>query len=640
LKVRIDLNVDEVFIIRQINAPVIFAVSAHLLQNREVVSKSKRNQMSQSQPTLEGYQFLNDTVSTNRLQSEARNILDSYSHTWDILAESLQNSVDAVEQKIKEDASAKATIRITFDAHKRSIEVSDTGVGMSPEQVKKVLAPHQGYKRGKGLRGEKGVGLSFIMFLSNRFRIETCDGEQTISLEIHHANNWVNGTEDKDLHFTNVAITSPQTFLGSPTYTRIWAEQIPVAKDTNEDVFDYTKPRLEYILRTKTAVGNTHPLFNKGERPPIDINVQLKHIDNQGVHEDFSDVPYSFAAPGDMLKSKDVLSWEEFSERRVQGKSTESKGLTDVGIATSDSGKAVKWYTFISQRGTFDELSETLGLQTDDSKDVDAGIYISTRGMPTGIRLAPPRSQQASYWPSFFILLEYDDLRLDMGRKFVGGRVSQMLTKVALKKIFDAHVNAVPRLTTRASDPFDGLEADVTMEQIKTDVSITADLDLAEIPYMKVPREEQGVVAIFHELLGAGLLKGYRVLRSSSHERYDTYMNYKPDPSVTAASLSRAVVAGRSYNIFAEFKFEAGKTLLEDFDLRKRPKDFKLLICWSIDKAVFVANSIEIKEVALTESVFHGATHKLIFPNSYGFGAENTLHVIVLQDLIEVLKST
>lgn len=145
-----------------------------------------------AQPTLEGYEFLREQVSQKRLQREARNILDSYSHTWDLLAESLQNSVDAIEQAAKLDSEAVKQIQIVFNAHLRSIEVSDTGIGMSADQVMSVLAPHQGFKRGMGLRGEKGVGLSFIMFMSNRFRIETCDGLQTVSLEVHRANDWAN----------------------------------------------------------------------------------------------------------------------------------------------------------------------------------------------------------------------------------------------------------------------------------------------------------------------------------------------------------------------------------------------------------------------------------------------------------------
>jgi anti-sigma regulatory factor (Ser/Thr protein kinase) len=220
---------------------------------------------------LEGYEFLKATINTNRLQSEAKNILDSYSHPWDILAEALQNAVDAIEQNVTLHSNAIKNIRIVFNSNLRAIEVSDTGTGMSRDQVMNVLAPHQGLKRGKGLRGEKGVGLSFILFLTNRFRIETCDGKNTISLEIHRANDWANGTESNPLKFVNVKILPPQNFLGSQTYTRIWAEQIPSAREFGEDIFEYTKPRLKYVLRTKTAIGNTYPLFNNGKRPEVDI---------------------------------------------------------------------------------------------------------------------------------------------------------------------------------------------------------------------------------------------------------------------------------------------------------------------------------------------------------------------------------
>jgi hypothetical protein len=594
--------------------------------------------VTHSPANLEGYQFLQETVGPDRLQAEARNILDSYSHVWDILAESLQNSADAIEQSRKLNSSSISLIQIEFNASKRSIEISDTGIGMTSDQVMKVLAPHQGLKRGLGLRGEKGVGLSFILFMTNRFRIETCDGEQTISLEIHNANNWANGTESQPLKFVNVSIREPQKFRGSKTYTRIWAEQIPVARDSNEDIFEYTKPRLEYVLRTKTAIGNTFPLFNDGKSPLNDIEIQLKYISSTGVQEDFTNVLYSFAPPNSYLKPKEVLTWSEFGERLLQNKTTQSKGLVDSGIYTSDSGKEVKWYAFISQRPTFDEISEVNYLQTSETKDVDAGIYISTRGMPTGIRITPPRTQQAAYWPSFFILLEYDDLRLDMGRKFVGGRVAQMLTKAA-SWVFNQHVNAIPKLTTKTSDPFDGLETDSDIEEIKAGVNETPYLGLSQIPYLRIPTEEQAVIAIFHELVGAGLLKGYRTQSSFSNKIYDALISYKPDTSILDASLKKIIQNGKSYNIFVEFKFDAGRSLLEDFDVRKRPRDFRLLICWSLNDLVFKENQIEVISIEPTETVFHGATQKLIFPNSYGFGAENTLHVIVLKDFIERLKN-
>src|SRR5206468_3906743 len=163
--------------------------------------------------------------------------------------------------KIAKDSKAKAQIAIVFNCKLRSVEVSDTGIGMSPNELKEILAPGKSLKRGKAnLRGEKGVGVSFIVFASNRFRIESCDGKQTTSIQIDNANNWIRGSEPNEPKFKNVSIGGVQQYRGSKTYTRIWVEEIPAKPDLDEDLFAYTQARLVHILRSKTAVGNTFPL--------------------------------------------------------------------------------------------------------------------------------------------------------------------------------------------------------------------------------------------------------------------------------------------------------------------------------------------------------------------------------------------
>src|SRR5260370_24904317 len=174
-----------------------------------------------------GSRFLEKTIDEEILRAQSQNMLDSYAHPWDLLAEALQNSVDAIEQKIAKDRKAKAHISIVFNCKLRSIEVSDTGIGMSADELKEVLAAGKSLKRGKaGLRGEKGVGVSFIVFASNRFRIESSDGKQTTSIQIDSANNWIRGSEPKEPEFTNVSVGEVQQYLGSKTYTRIWIEEI------------------------------------------------------------------------------------------------------------------------------------------------------------------------------------------------------------------------------------------------------------------------------------------------------------------------------------------------------------------------------------------------------------------------------
>ena len=84
---------------------------------------------------LEGFAFLEQILDDDLLRSSARNILDSYGHAWDVLAESLQNAVDAIEMKIAKDANGTKHLRISFDCKQRAIEVSDTGIGISAEQL-------------------------------------------------------------------------------------------------------------------------------------------------------------------------------------------------------------------------------------------------------------------------------------------------------------------------------------------------------------------------------------------------------------------------------------------------------------------------------------------------------------------------
>ena len=55
------------------------------------------------------------------------------------------------------------------------------------------------------------------------------------------------------------------------------------------------------------------------------------------------------------------------------------------------------------------------------------------------------------------------------------------------------------------------------------------DLDFDQVQYLKQPKREQMVVALFYELIGAGVLKGYRTLRNNSIDQYDAFILYEID---------------------------------------------------------------------------------------------------------------
>jgi hypothetical protein len=597
--------------------------------------------MTTSAKQLDGFEFLSE-VDDELLRAQAQNILDSYAHPWDILAEGTQNSVDAIDQHAAQKSNCVKHIAIVFDCKLRSIEICDTGIGMSLEDLRQVLAPGKSLKRGKAnLKGEKGVGLSFMVFASNKFRIETCDGKQTTSVEIHNANKWIVGQEKEQPKFRNVRTQGPSEYRGSKNYTRVFVGDIPSKAEADEDVFNYTKERLVHVLRSKTAIGNTYALFNDGKRPTVDVRVELEYTNDGGVRSTAETVDYCYASPADYLKPADVIKWSTYQELRAQAKERTLKGkcLVRNGEGVSDSAKKFRWFALATSRRTYDRISEERNLRTETTNDVEPGIYVSTRGMPTGIQLAPPRSQQAAYWPSFFILIEYDAIRWDLGRKFVGGRIAEMLKKVALRDIFNTTVDHIAQFIEGGASEVAGLESEKQLEQIKEDIRKTPDLNCASIQYGKEPREEQGVLAMFHELVAAGPLKNYSVRRSSARETYDAFVHYtvsKADLPKKAADRIGKETA--EYDFFMEFKFEASG-LLADLENRKRARDIKLLVCWQINKAAFEDQNIAVEQIDQDESIFVGATHQLVFSNRFMWGGENKLHVICLKDLLLRLKA-
>src|SRR5580698_8212690 len=68
---------------------------------------------------------------------------------------------------------------------------------------------------------------------------------------------------------------------------------------------------------------------------------------------------------------------------------------------------------------------------------LEPGIYLSMRGMPTGIVLPfPTGTTEAGYWNNFYFLVEADWLSFDAGRKVVPGRTQEVI-KRACKSIWD-----------------------------------------------------------------------------------------------------------------------------------------------------------------------------------------------------------
>src|SRR5271157_3465232 len=101
-------------------------------------------------------------------------VLESYHSNYDMLAEAVQNAVDAVEDAKLAGLGGPYLIEVFVNLTDNSIAILDTGVGMTPEQVTSAFAPHVTFKPTSPLkskrdksnmyRGYKGVGMTYLAY--------------------------------------------------------------------------------------------------------------------------------------------------------------------------------------------------------------------------------------------------------------------------------------------------------------------------------------------------------------------------------------------------------------------------------------------------------------------------------------------
>lgn len=577
-----------------------------------------------------------------------QNIVDSYHHDWDVLAELCQNAVDAIRAK----ATTKGTIDVRFDRKNRSIEVTDTGVGMSRDKASRALAPSVTYKKGVAkLIGEKGLGLTFCAFRTNRITIETSTGDGLVHTVVFEGGrDWI---EEKKKDKPLVVVNTKEAASGS--FTKVSAED--VAAD-----FTLEEPRLHHLLLTKTALGSTYPLWTDLEKKNAQIEIKLTIVDNNNIEKALKLV-HCYWHPADHLTHKKSLA--EVRELAQNNKMRDFKGwgLTDKRtIAVS--GKSAHFYTLMLSVPEYDKLADQQNLlsryklrqkeaekqggevlRPEEPGDVEPGIYLSVRGMPTGITLPfPTGTTEAGYWNNFYFLVEAEWLSFDAGRKVVPGRTQEVI-KRACKTIWDEmrawKANFIGHEGEDSVDQFaEAQKAQARLDKIKG----YPNLALGKIPFAKEPQSEQATIAVFHEILGRGLLKGYQTWDINTASTYDAVAKYSLSGSdvgsqalqIWGQKLNKKTAQSIDYfPLNVEYKYEASG-ILDDFgDNTKYLEQIDLIVCWSCDDQRFEKVGVAVHLVEREAELFNGASKRLEFGAS--FSTQRNVFVIELRQLVKRL---
>ena len=506
--------------------------------------------------------FLNPGI--DQIRQSIRDIDDSYNNDWDIVAELCQNAVDA----IRKSNVAEGIIKLKIDAQRRAITISDNGIGIEPEQMEYLLKPFSTDKRDDPESiGEKGVGLTFVMFQSNKFIIKSGRNNSAKKGTILNAALWKEQEGNEPLRLEIEDIN--QNFVG----TEVIVEDIP---DT--PLFELNFEQIKFLLRTRTALGSTRPIWSEDRN--ISIELEFKDLNGANLR---ADLPFRYLLPYEILPPTAKIDYDEFMDFARQADKTDmdkrnklrDKVIFRKGEFTHTNVRIIKYVAcFVPKRKVWDTISLEQRICTEANlEDEDwiekfgylkfaPGIFSSVKGMPTGILTDNPKTGAAGYWQNIFILFEDPSLKFDIGRKSLHGRQAKILKDYA-HDIFNDYTRNIVKYIS--GEPETNLEFD--REETFADIEGMLDINIPNIKLKKVPKDQEAsVVALFFECIGNGKISEIVPLSAGYRGKYDLYAKW-----------------GRK-KLVIEFKSRL-KNIIRDFnDAQKLFDEIDCIICWDLSE--------------------------------------------------------
>ncbi len=592
------------------------------------------------------------TRSESAIRKEICGIRDSYHHYWDLLAELLQNSRDAINRKRKQGCDGPFFISMEIDSSNNTVVVMDNGVGIPENKIHEMLAPGGGDKDGNGAEvGEKGVGLTYAVFSGNNFSIESrVVGSCSVGGKVTSAQSWLdayegvnrpvfvqnNNLEERSdlIEFKSDEKGAPTAIYSMESYTRISVGSI-TPSESDVSIFSLSSQQLRILIQSRTAVGVSEHLTNDGKVLEFNFYLRLKLPGG----ESFEKIEASYIKPHEMVSSRDRIELEAVRDAFVikndgaaKRKFLGSRTVYATHNTEVDGWKVNVYGVMFPDNGSFRQLSiSVLGLITDEDEDSEgaslfqSGIFVGTKGMPTGMRIEPKAGgRYPAYYKRCFFFVESPNLKFDLGRKSLHYKYTKRL-QAAVAELFSRFEDIAPFQGDSRTVPTEARKSQMErrrelQEEWNTARNL-ADLNEPEIPYSKIPSsQEAAVAAVFHELLGARVLTGYRVLKTGYGARYDAH-------AICVGSDSS------SFEAVIEFKHDL-HALIQDFQEEKKNfSEINLLVAWDADEQKLKDAGFDLESVS--KAFFDGVTHMITVP----VPGIDPIEVILLRTFLDRRKS-
>ncbi|WP_369027283.1 ATP-binding protein [Qipengyuania sp. RANM35] len=611
-----------------------------------------------------------------------QNILKSYTGYYDLFAETIQNSLDAMEskQRLLDDNSYKPKLWITIDIKNESVRVVDNGTGMSMDEFRFFLKPNVSFKDPKGNRGQKGVGATFLAYGFSVLRTHTRSKGGDIAAILRNGRQWaqdhggtiprpafeaedfrvpelspgetgtavevilsgLSGERPRDLSWQGarnakqwydvLRIKSPLggVYLhSSKFFPRVWLKVVDL--DGSESIHEAEQPEYFY----------PHEMEDIKVATVKDVEASLQKI--QGSAEQ------RFAKLGSEFKRLDCL-WEIYDKQNlVDAEGWFASALDDEDRSLIERHNVVIYAAFLRSAkmwATFndDELKLRKG-----QRIIHGGLQMASDFMVQGDLSIIPLTSTIGYQANTHVVAHFTDGSPDMGRKVFQPELKELADKIAVRcvtifKRYLQHLKPDTGATGGAPDR-DLHEWKKAQEEYRNKSGLSLSFEGGKIAILSKPQQEQDVIALFHELIGRGALYGYEFFATSQHDRYDSLfqLNYTDEDRAKFSKANNLLGVDSSLGFpylseprVLEYKFDLDALVREFASEVKYPSHINLVVCWKAEKQwreKYYLNSLLVGDEGGARLSF-GATHQA-FPDSGG--SQPDFEVIILEDLLNFI---
>lgn len=621
----------------------------------------------------------NETLLNEANRRIVQNILKSYTGYYDLFAETIQNALDAMEQKQKllGESAYTPKLCITIDIANDKVRVVDNGTGMNFEEFKFFLKPNVSFKQPKEARGQKGVGATFLAYGFSVLRAHTRSKDGEVSAILRNGRQWAQDSSG--------SIPRPAFEAEKFNVPELGIDETGTAIDIILSGLQGERPRdLSWqgarnakqwydVLRIKSPLGGVY-LHASKFYPNVRVNVidvdgtkssheadqpeyfyphemsDIKVASVKDVEKALSKIQGSpeqrFAKLGSEFKRLDCL-WEIYDKSDlVDDEGWFASGLDDEDRSLIERHNLVVYSAFLRSAkmwGSFndDELKLRKG-----QRIIHGGLQMASDFMVQGDLSIIPLTSTIGYQANSHVVAHFTDGSPDMGRKVFQPELKELAEKISVRcvTIFKRYLQHLKPDTgaTGAAPDKDLHEWKKKQEDYRNKHALALLVDDEQVSLLSKPQQEQDVIALFHELIGRGMLRGYEFFATSQHDRYDSLfqLNYQ-DEDVCKFSHGKNPLGVDSSLGFPysseprvlEYKYDLDALVREFANESKYSSHINLVVCWTADKQwreKYFLNSLLVGDEGGGRLSF-GATHQA-FPDSGG--AQPDFEVIILEDLI------